>query len=46
MVEILLQSGSDINAVESEGNTALMLAVVCEHTVRTIEYNSVLSSII
>ena len=33
---MLLTSGADMNAVDTEGNSALMLATICEHEVRTV----------
>ena len=32
-VEVLLSYGANANAVDSEGQTALMLAIVCEYEV-------------
>lgn len=35
MAALLIDSGADIDAVDGEGNSSLMLCVVCEHVVRT-----------
>ena len=36
MAALLIDSGADIDAVDGEGNSSLMLCVVCEHVVRTV----------
>ena len=33
MAKQLISSGADVDAIDEEGNTALMLSVVCEHLV-------------
>jgi hypothetical protein len=33
MAKQLISSGADVDAVDEEGNTALVLSVVCEHLV-------------
>ena len=35
MAALLIESGADVDAVDEDGNSALMLCVVCEHVVRT-----------
>lgn len=34
IVKLLIQSGSNVNQVNSDGQTPLMIAVTCEHIVR------------
>lgn len=36
IVKLLLSRGANVNAINADGNTSLMLAVVCEHEVTCI----------
>lgn len=36
VLEVLLSYGANANAVDGEGQTALMLAVLCENEVRVL----------
>ena len=36
IAQLLVNKGANINAVDASGNTALMLAVICEHEVRFV----------
>lgn len=40
MAALLIDSGADIDAVDGEGNSSLMLCVVCEHVVRTYVHHA------